>query len=136
MNERLSARDDIMEFSHHLSFKTARTLPNFCVVLCIVCFVSFSVLFVCICVLNYCHRVATQLQLNISYHMLGYNVWSRGAFLCATRKDRYSRNVGKNCQYLTQQYAGCSFEEHILFGYGCIQRRLCCLTDICSVYRS
>jgi hypothetical protein len=39
----------------------------FCVVLCIVCFVSFSVLFVCICVLYYCHRVATQLQLNISY---------------------------------------------------------------------
>ena len=26
------------------------------------------VLFVCICVLNYCHRVATQLQLNMSYH--------------------------------------------------------------------
>ena len=41
----------------------------FCVVLSIVCFVSFSVLFVCICVLNYCHRVATQLQLNISYHV-------------------------------------------------------------------
>ena len=38
-----------------------------CVVLCIVCFVSFSVLFVCICVLNYCHRVATQFQLNISH---------------------------------------------------------------------
>jgi len=68
---------------------TARTLPNFCVVLCIycvvlsilccsmyfcvvlciVCFVSFSVLFVCICVLYYCHRVATQLQLNISHHI-------------------------------------------------------------------
>ena len=48
---------------------TARTLSNFCVVLCIVCFVSFSVLFVCICVLYYCHRLATQLQLtNISYH--------------------------------------------------------------------
>jgi len=31
--------------------------------------VSFSVLFVCICVLNYCHRVATQLQLNI-YHII------------------------------------------------------------------
>jgi hypothetical protein len=41
----------------------------FCVVLCIVCFVSFSVFFVCICVLYYCHRVATQLQLNMSYHM-------------------------------------------------------------------
>jgi hypothetical protein len=41
---------------------------NFCVVLCIVCFVSFCVLFVCKCVLYYCHRVATQLQLtNISY---------------------------------------------------------------------
>jgi hypothetical protein len=51
---------------------TARTLPNFCVVLyifCVVlciCFVSFSVLFVYICVLNYCHRVANHLQLNIS----------------------------------------------------------------------
>jgi hypothetical protein len=46
---------------------TARTLPNF---LCysIHCFVSFCVLFVCKCVLNYSHRVATQLQLtNISY---------------------------------------------------------------------
>ena len=47
-------------------------LPNFCVVLCTVCFVSFSVLFVCKCVLYYCHRVATQLQLNISisYHYI------------------------------------------------------------------
>jgi len=38
----------------------------FCV-LCIVCFVTFPVLFVCICVLNNCHWVATQLQLNVSY---------------------------------------------------------------------
>jgi len=60
---------------------TARTLPHFCVVvcvccvvLCIICFVSFSVLFVCICVLYYCHRVATQLQLtNISYHIISYH---------------------------------------------------------------
>jgi hypothetical protein len=57
----------------------ARTLPMlsccsmyFCVVLCIVCFVTFPVLFVCICVLNNCHRVATQLQLNISYHIISY----------------------------------------------------------------
>jgi hypothetical protein len=42
----------------------------FCVVLCIVCLVPFSVLFVCICVLYHCHRVATQLQLNISYHII------------------------------------------------------------------
>jgi hypothetical protein len=39
------------------------------------CFVSFSVLFVCICVLYYCHRVATQLQLNI-YHII-YHITSR-----------------------------------------------------------
>jgi len=28
---------------------------------------EFCILFVCICVLNYCHPVATQLQLNIYY---------------------------------------------------------------------
>jgi hypothetical protein len=34
-------------------------------------FVSFCVLFVCKCVLYYCHRVATQLQLtNISDHII------------------------------------------------------------------
>jgi hypothetical protein len=40
------------------------TLTEVVVVLCDVCFVTFPVLFVCICALNYCHRVATQLQLN------------------------------------------------------------------------
>ena len=37
----------------------------FCVVLCIFCFMSLSVFFVCICILYDCHRVATQLQLNL-----------------------------------------------------------------------
>jgi hypothetical protein len=37
--------------------------------LCMLCSVSFCVLFVCKCLLYYCHRVATQLQLNISYHI-------------------------------------------------------------------
>jgi hypothetical protein len=69
---------------------TARTLRNFFVALCIFCvllyaiFVLFYVFYLCcsmwclfcdvpcivcvyICVLNNCHRVATQLQLNISY---------------------------------------------------------------------
>jgi hypothetical protein len=36
---------------------------NFCVVLFIVCFLSFCLLFMCRCVLYYRHRVATQLQL-------------------------------------------------------------------------
>jgi hypothetical protein len=42
----------------------------FCVVLCIVCFVSFSKLFVRVCILYYCHRVVTQLQLNIPYQIM------------------------------------------------------------------
>ena len=33
----------------------------------------FYVLFVCICVLYYCHRVATQLQLNIPHHII---IWA------------------------------------------------------------
>ena len=37
---------------------------------------SFSVLFVCICLLHYCHRVATHLQLNISYHIISYHIIS------------------------------------------------------------
>jgi hypothetical protein len=50
-----------------------------CVVLCIVLIVMFYVLFLsifflcilsCKCVPYYCHRVSTQLQLNISYHIM------------------------------------------------------------------
>jgi hypothetical protein len=44
----------------------------FCV-LCIVCFVTFLVLFVCIFVLNNCHRVVTQMQLNIIY-IISYSI--------------------------------------------------------------
>ena len=37
---------------------------------CIVCFVSFCVLFVCKCVLYNCHRVATQMQLTNTYRII------------------------------------------------------------------
>ena len=51
-------------FKENARVKLAKTghgphSSNVCVVLCIVCFVSFYVLFVCKCVLCYCHRVTT-----------------------------------------------------------------------------
>ena len=55
---------------------TVRTVPKL-VVICVVLllFVLFYVLFVCKCVLYYCHRVLTQLQLrNISYHIIIYHI--------------------------------------------------------------
>jgi len=51
-------------------------LDVICVVLCIVLFLLFYVFFVCKCVLYYCHRVLTQLQLtNISYHINKYEIY-------------------------------------------------------------
>ena len=53
---------------------------------------SFSVLFVCICVLNYCHRVATQLQLtNISNHRSTLTDQRH-----ALEHDRYTEGMNKD----------------------------------------
>jgi hypothetical protein len=58
---------------------------NFSVVLCIVCFMTFCVLFVCKCVLYNCHRAATHLQLknisNIKISITLYRIGIRGFVL-------------------------------------------------------
>jgi len=82
---------------------------RFCVVLCIVCFVTYSVLFVCICVLNYCHWVATQLQLNISYHIISYHIKKgRGrtstTILKGSRQKHRSWQLNSNVKNALQQF--------------------------------
>ena len=57
---------------------TARTLPDYLIVLVYVLFVStvlFYVLFVCECVLYYCHRVSTQLQLTQIFLFIIQTLW-------------------------------------------------------------
>jgi len=67
----------------------------FCVVLCIVRFVSL----VCICELYYRHWVATQMQLNISYHIFltcaldgGEELTPRPSLFTAGKEHRYPLN--------------------------------------------
>jgi len=57
----------------YITYSVSQFFQNCCVVLCIVCLVSFCVLFVCKCVPYYRHRVSTQLQLtNKSYHIIEF----------------------------------------------------------------
>ena len=67
-------------------------------VICVVplLFVLFYVLFVCKCVLYYCHRVTTQLQLtNISYHVILW-ILSSHSKMCQNMGYAF-HNPGKPC---------------------------------------
>ena len=59
--------------------KTGHDPHSSTLVICVVLllFVLFYVLFMCKCVLYYCHRLTTQLQLtNISYHIISHHHYS------------------------------------------------------------
>ena len=71
---------------------------NCCVVLCIVCFVSLYnsyVLSVCKCVLYFCHRVTTQLQLtNISISISIYSISSTSFYLLHCL-HKWTKNISR-----------------------------------------
>ena len=78
---------------------SACTLLNCCVILCTVRFVSFYVLRVCKCVLYYCHRVATQLQLtNISYQ------WRKRKWSCVCLQTALQSNLLGFSAVLEQEF--------------------------------
>jgi hypothetical protein len=76
--------------------------------------VLFYVLFVCKCVLVYCHRVATQLRLNISYHITDFR--SSEAFPVSKRRSVIHKRrlrVFLACWYLYSDCRDSSIEWSI-----------------------
>jgi hypothetical protein len=74
--------------------------------------VSFFALFVCICVLNYCHRVATQLQLNISY-IVSYIISHIVSYLIVWYHIIY--HIIYNISYITYIISYRIISYHILY---------------------
>jgi len=62
----LSCKANVRVFLAKMGARSANFLISELVVLCIVC--------VYICVLYYCHRMATQLQLIDIYHIISYHI--------------------------------------------------------------
>jgi hypothetical protein len=94
-----------------LLFYVFLLLYVFCVVLCIVRFVSFSLSFVFIFVLYYCHRLATQLQLNISYSQAANQVleqWHLNPHHCFN----YICHTRSFPKILSCFYTTLSFQQH------------------------
>jgi len=90
----------------------------FCV-LCIVCFVTFPVLFVCICVLNNCHQVAIQLQLNIyiiSYHPKQKSVRYRDkcTYACIYSTPYFLSGFNENCSL--EKFSNIKFHKNSFSG--------------------
>jgi hypothetical protein len=83
---------------------------NFCVVLCIVCFVSFCVLFVCKCVLNCCHRVATQLQFNIYIMNMAVHCVESEFYCCTTITSFWAVNNNRKCKTIDRTIR-CTVEQ-------------------------
>jgi hypothetical protein len=78
--------------------------------------VLFCVLFVCQCVLYYCHRVSTQLQLNISYHII-YNIISYLAQFFLEREQFQKQFVKKfKTQILCSITYSFFFENRAVYG--------------------
>jgi hypothetical protein len=83
--------------------------------------VSFCVLFVCKCVLYYCHRVTTQLQLaNISYQISGCNIVTKIAL--KIRAWRIEAKTFRTFNRVYSTFSGIPLEER--FSHTCSDRHL------------